>query len=426
MNRETPKVSDMKIGFTNNDITAYGDAVLFLKMTETCGFDEALKTAKLPRQGSNRGHNPILIFKTFMAGLWEGASCFEHMEKVRYDPTVCNILGKEEGIGYRAILRYLNKFDQTTNRSVFGYLYNWLYEQLSFNNFTLDFDSTAIVGEGNQDGVAKGYYPKRTGRLFHPLLAFVADQRFIANYWLRPNTAVPNNYTEFLDGTLSHLGEKKVKLVRMDSGFYSCEVLDNLEGKGLDYIIACRFSTGIKRSLVLENEWKPTGKGIDMAETEYLGTGYTSPRRIVMVRENPEERPESAGKKIIVVRKGENEKPKRGWRYRTCDTSNQIVVQLNLFPEIEADEYKIAEIQKYRYSCFVTSLADDAETVCDKYRGRADCENRIKELKYGFSLDKFVTQDFWATEACGNIVILAYNLFSLFRQALVNSSKEEE
>ena len=51
------------------------------------------------------------------------------------------------------------------------------------------------------------------------------------------------------------------------------------------------------------------------------------------------------------------------------------------------------------------------------YRGRADCENRIKELKYDFAADNFCMHDFWATEACMNIVMLAYNLMSLFRQA---------
>ena len=35
------------------------------------------------------------------------------------------------------------------------------------------------------------------------------------------------------------------------------------------------------------------------------------------------------------------------------------------------------------------------------YRGRADCENRIKELKElkaDFGLDSFVLRGFWATE----------------------------
>ena len=55
-------------------------------------------------------------------------------------------------------------------------------------------------------------------------------------------------------------------------------------------------------------------------------------------------------------------------------------------------------------------------------RGRADCENRIKELKYDFAADSFNMKDFWATEAALNVVMLAYNLMSLFRQVLLNTS----
>ena len=54
-------------------------------------------------------------------------------------------------------------------------------------------------------------------------------------------------------------------------------------------------------------------------------------------------------------------------------------------------------------------------------RGRADCENRIKELKANFGLDAFNVRDFWATEAALGFAMLAYTLMSLFRQAVLRS-----
>ena len=47
----------------------------------------------------------------------------------------------------------------------------------------------------------------------------------------------------------------------------------------------------------------------------------------------------------------------------------------------------------------LTDLSIPALEVWRLYRGRADCENRIKELKADFGLDSFVLRDFWATEA---------------------------
>ncbi len=76
-------------------------------------------------------------------------------------------------------------------------------------------------------------------------------------------------------------------------------------------------------------------------------------------------------------------------------------------------------IGKYRFSALVSDMDLPAEVVWRTYRGRADCENRIKELKYDFAADSFNMQDFWATEAALNTVMLAYNLMSLFRQVLL-------
>ena len=44
-------------------------------------------------------------------------------------------------------------------------------------------------------------------------------------------------------------------------------------------------------------------------------------------------------------------------------------------------------IGKYRFSALTTDLDLPAEAVWRTYRGRADCENQIKELKYDFAAD---------------------------------------
>lgn len=58
---------------------------------------------------------------------------------------------------------------------------------------------------------------------------------------------------------------------------------------------------------------------------------------------------------------------------------------------------------KYRYSCLVTNLRLPVKIVYDSYRGRADSENRIKELKYDFSIDDFVSNNFWGRKHVGTL-----------------------
>jgi len=65
----------------------------------------------------------------------------------------------------------------------------------------------------------------------------------------------------------------------------------------------------------------------------------------------------------------------------------------------------------------VTGLDFPAGGIWRVYRGRADRENQIKELKFDFVADSFNTQDFWATDAALNTAMLAYNQMSLMRQS---------
>lgn len=379
--------------FVNKEITPFGGLSLFFKMLERCRFDEVLDGCEIPQQGSNRGYAPKQLIKGLFAGVWCGASRYAHLDLVRYDGALCKMIGWDRGAGHKAYQRYFEKFTQGVNQRVFGKVYKWFFDNLIFDNYTLDFDSTVMVREGQQEGAAKGYNPKRPGRnSHHPLLAFVADIRMIANYWLRPgNTSASTNYLSFLEDTLARLAGKTVGLIRMDSGFFSDGIMSYLENRSLHYIIACKFNTPLKRQLANSKRWVDIDDGLQIAESKYQGHNWWAPRRIIMVRQEVETRPKAAGKQIK---------------------------QLSLFEDQ-------CDYGRYRYSCFVTDLDLPMKSVYDLYRGRADSENRIKEIKADFSTDKFVTDNFWATEACNSFIIMAYNFFSLFRHALVNSPSKQ-
>ena len=63
------------------------------------------------------------------------------------------------------------------------------------------------------------------------------------------------------------------------------------------------------------------------------------------------------------------------------------------------------------------------DQLCNVYNARADCQDRIKELKNDFGLDCFCLQNFWATEASFQFIMLAYNLMALFRHVALNNHK---
>lgn len=143
------------IKFVNKEITPFGGLSLFFKMLEKCHFEEHVMQSGLPLQGSNRGYKPIQLILGLFAGVWCGASCFGHLDVVRYDAALCDLLGWERGADHRAYQRYLNKFSQAVNQRVFGNLFRWFFSELKFDNYTLDFDSTVMVREGSQEGAQR-------------------------------------------------------------------------------------------------------------------------------------------------------------------------------------------------------------------------------------------------------------------------------
>lgn len=78
----------------------------------------------------------------------------------------------------------------------------------------------------------------------------------------------------------------------------------------------------------------------------------------------------------------------------------------------------------YRYSAYVTNLDLPVNQVYNIYNTRADCENRIKELKYDFGVDNFCLKEFFATEASFRFIMIAYNIMALFKHQVLNSNMQ--
>lgn len=222
---------DIQLSFTDKEITPWGGMSLMSRLLRKMDFQGTLQGAGVPIQGSNRGYAPGQLIEQFLISVWCGANRFEHLEVTRHDEAIRKIFGYKRMAGHKAFVRYFGKFRQATNQRVFQHLYRWFFEKLHFDNFTLDLDSTVISRYGQQEGARRGYNPQKPGRnSHHPLLAFVADCRMVANCWLRAGDAhTANNFHGFLEDTLDKLSRKQIGLLRADSGFFSKEVVEYLE-----------------------------------------------------------------------------------------------------------------------------------------------------------------------------------------------------
>jgi len=366
---------NLPIEYSDKKVTPFGGMSLMKRFVDSIGIREHLLTLDLPDKGSNRSYDSHHIIESFWLSIWTGASRYIHADWLRYDTTLHDIFGWDKMPSQSTYSRFFGKFSQQRNTSVFPSLQKWFFSQLQVNDLTLDIDSTVITRSGNQEGSAKGYNPLKRGRnSHHPLMAFVSQTRMVANAWLRPgNTADSSSCKAFLQETIEDvLIDKRIGLIRADSGFYTEEILSYIEEQRLNYIIATRMYPNVKSEVYGLDDWVSICNGIDVSQMCFKHEGGKK-RRYIVVRKEIEKRPKAGGKLLF------------------------------------------DDLPGYRYSCYVTNMDLPLDAIWNIYNTRADCENRIKELKQDFGLENFCLKDFWATEASFRFIMVAYNLMSLFR-----------
>ncbi|UII29240.1 IS1380 family transposase [Fulvivirga maritima] len=380
----TQNIGSLPIEYSSKPVTPFGGMSLMKRFIDQVGIREKLAELALPSPGSNRGYDPKQIVESFWLSIWTGASRYIHCDWLRYDTVLQSIFGWDGMPSQSTYSRFFGKFSQSLNNEVFPELQQWFFDQLHLGALTIDFDSTVITRYGDQQGSSKGYNPNKRGRnSHHPLMAFVSQTRMVANAWLRPgNTAASSSCREFMEETFKHaLAGQKVGLVRADSGFYNEEIMSYLDEELINYIMAVRMYPNVKSEVWGLKDWVRLAKGIELNEMVFSHKNG-KPRRYIIVKKQVDIRPNAGGKELFEDEPG------------------------------------------YRYSCYVTNMDLPLDQIWNMYNTRADCENRIKELKQDFGLENFCLQDFWATEASFRFIMVAYNLMSLFRHFALNHHRK--
>ena len=375
----------LPIEYSDQPVTPFGGMRLMKEFMDQTNIVEQLRTLDLPQPESNRGYKPEDVITSFWLNIWAGSNRYVHCNWLRDDAVLKEIFAFKSMPSQSTYSRFFSKFDQARNTRVFPEMQKWFFDQINLGTVTIDFDSTVITREGEQEGAKIGYNPNRRGRnSHHPLMAFVDQTKMVANAWLRPgNTAASSNCEAFFHETFEHaLKGVKVGLVRADSGFYTESLLTTLEAKSLNYIVAARAYQVVKHAVHSLTDWTEVCDGIDVAEFKHQTQQEGSvKRRHFVVRKVVKRRPEAGGKLLF------------------------------------------EELPHYRYSIYVTNLELPVKDIWNVYNGRADCENRIKELKQDFGLESFCLKDFWATEASFRWIMVAYNLMQLFQHLALNQGK---
>ena len=376
----------IRISFTDQRLTAHGGMVLWSHFLHQKRFRHELAQVLPHDPTSPNAYVPTDIALGFIGGVLCGADKLSRVAWLQSDPAVADVLGIEAVPSQSTLSRFFAIFTQPANDRL-ARLHGWAVGKLPSQKegYTLDLDSWALLHkDGQQEGVASGYTKQGLKPCHRPLIAALAEAKLVTNFWLRQgNSACVNGAANFLRATLQGLpAHIRIGLLRADSGFADESFLCAAEGAGLVFIVAARLTSPVQKFCRhADVRWQPTEvPGLAVQEIE----GERAGRRLIVIRQRIAQRPEAGGKTLF-------------------------------------------DLLGYRFQALWTNLprSVDALGVWRRYLGRADVENRIKELGAQFGIKGLCCQSFWATEAMYHLAIAAYNLCVLLQRRLGQLEKVE-
>jgi hypothetical protein len=364
---------------TPRAVTPFGGLSVFIAFLQKIGYRQQVSEHMPVHLMSPNAINPGETFTAFLMAVVTGARRFAHTAVLRTDKALHALLGIERFPTDDTIRNLFKRFRQGLVVQFYEPLWAWQLARVpkGVGGYSLDLDSTVFERYGEQEGVKRGYNPRKHGRAsHHPLLAVLGEVGFILHGWLRSgNTRSDSGVVEFLKEAMAKLPSREwIRVVRADSGFFAQELLQYLEDLELHYIVVARLTKWLKREAARVQTWRALDETYAVGEFRLKLLGWDRERRFVVVREQLRETKRSLGRKLL-------------------------------------------EVPGYTFRVFVTNRAEAPEEIWRDYNQRACIEQRIEELKSDLAADDFCLREFFATEAAFLGILMLFNLLGEFQRA---------
>ena len=372
-----------KIDFNAKNLTSNAGLFLLLENVKNNAIFEMIEN-NLIFESDSVNKIKMNHIKTMLCGHFIGIDKLERLKLLKTDPLVreFDISVKEP----ETVSRFLGKFNFKTTqmfREINFKVFKKLLSKSKLTSITIDIDSSVINVEGHQEGATKGYNPKKLGnRCYNIQFAFCDELKaYVTGFVRSGNAYTANGATELIKEIVTTLKTSDLEIFfRMDSGYFDEEIIETIESLGCKFLIKAKaYATLVSQVTASSAVFH---KGINERETAEL---------------------------IIKLDK---------WKKK-----RRFIVSRVLKPENERAQLCLLEGSEYDYFFFVTNTDLESEAVVLSYEKRGNAENYIKEAKYDMSVGHLLLKSFWANEAVFQMMMLAYNLFLLFKFDYLDASE---
>lgn len=308
---------------------------------------------------------------------------YRELQDSRYyrdDPLVKRLLGLNQLPDVATISRTLKEADADSVKNIRMLLRNLVFERLRIlcpARVTLDFDGSVQSTRRKAEGTAVGFNKKKKGtRSYYPLFCTLAQTGQVLDFLHRAGNVHDSNgarsfilaCVKAVKAVLPHA----VIEVRMDSAFFSDEIINSLEHYGVEFTLSVPFERFVELKKMIEDRrrWHRLDNQRGYFETDWKPQCWDSRFRFVFIRTKSRKQ-------------------------------QKAPVQLDLF---EPYEYG------YEFKVIVTNKTVGARSVAAYHEGRGFQEGVFGELKSHCHLDYIPVRSLYGNQTYLLAGLLAYNL----------------
>jgi hypothetical protein len=365
-----------ELRFEDQRLTSFAGLVVVQKFFQFISFKLRLQGC-FRHASQGKIFDRATIFMQLVVHLLLGFRELRDAEHYQDDPLVQRVLGLKYLPDVATISRMLKDADQKSIDKLRQLLTDMVLERiasLALPRITLDFDGSVQSTKRRAEGSAVGFNKKKKGaRSYYPLFCTVAQTGQVFDFLHRSgNVHDSNGAREFILQCVQQVRDKLPGViieVRMDSAFFSDEIVAALNEHGVEFSISVPFERFVELKQMIEGRqrWYSINAEVSYFETEWKPRSWPRRCRFLMIR---------------TLAKKQQKGP----------------MQLDLF-----EPYQYG----YEFKVIVTNKDLSASAIVDYHGGRGSQEGIFGELKTNCQMDYIPVR-----RRLGNEMYLLASLFA--------------
>ena len=368
-----------ELRFEDQSLTSFAGLVLFQQFFMAIGLKVHLSRC-FRHQRVGKVFSRATIFLQLIVHVLLGYRELRHSHYYRDDPLVKRVLGLKRLPDVATISRMLKGADAKSVESLRLLLREMIFDRLRALNparVTLDFDGSVLSTGRFAEGTAVGFNKKKKGaRSYYPLFCTIAQTAQVLDVLHRPgNVHDSNGARSFILACIQAVRQalpQAVIEVRMDSAFFSDQIVTVLHGWGVEFTISVPFERFCELKGMIEGRrrWRRLNGDVSYFEATWKPKSWDRRFRFVFVR---------------TIAKKQHKDP----------------VQLDLFIPYEYG---------YEFKVIVTNKRSKMKTVVSYHDGRGSQEGIFAELKSQCPMEYIPGRSLFGNQLYLLATLFAHNL----------------